>query len=116
MTDELDLDIQTCEACHSGSPVLSDNEVQRLHAQVPDWDIIDVDGIPRLSRTFQLKGWQGPVSLVNAVAQIADENDHHPRIVLDWGHVHVEWWTHAIKGLHKNDFVMAAKTDKIASH
>lgn len=115
MTDDLDLDIQVCEACHSDSPVLSDDKVKRLHAQVSDWHIIDVDGVPRLSRTFRLKGWQQPVNFVNAIARTADENDHHPRITLDWGQVQVEWWTHAIKGLHRNDFIMAAKTDKIAS-
>ncbi|MCO5216848.1 MAG: 4a-hydroxytetrahydrobiopterin dehydratase [Thermomicrobiales bacterium] len=115
MTDDLDLDIQVCEACHSGSPVLSDDEVRRLHAQIPDWHIIEVDGVLRLSRTFRLKGWKAPVAFVAELALVADENDHHPRITLDWGQVQVEWWTHAIKGLHRNDFIMAAKTDKIAS-
>lgn len=114
MTDDLDLDIQTCEACHSGSPKLSNEEIKHLHAHVPDWEIAEVEGVPRLTRTFRIKGWQEPVAFVAAVARVADENDHHPRITLDWGSVQIEWWTHAIKGLHQNDFIMAAKTDKIA--
>lgn len=114
MTEDLDLEIQVCEACHSGAPALQPDEIERLLPQVSDWEKLEIDGEPRLQRTFTFKGWLPAVQFVNAVAQAAEENDHHPRITLDWGKVRVEWWTHAIKGLHKNDFIMAAKTDRLA--
>lgn len=81
--------------------------------QIPDWERVDVKEVPRLRRTFTFDGWLPAVEFVNKVAQAAEKNDHHPLIRLEWGKVQVSWWTHKIKGLHKNDFIMAAKTDKI---
>lgn len=113
MTDDLDLALGYCDACHSGSPRVTDEEIARFHPQVPDWEIVTVDDVPRLVRTFRFKGWKPGVAFVAKLAALADETDHHPRITLDWGYVTVEWWTHAIGGLHKNDFIMAAKVDRL---
>lgn len=114
MTDnELDLTIMSCEACHSGAPKMTDDEISDLMAQVPEWERFDVKEVPRLRRTFKFDGWLPAVEFVNRIAETAEENDHHPQIKLEWGKVQVSWWTHKIKGLHKNDFIMAAKTDSI---
>jgi 4a-hydroxytetrahydrobiopterin dehydratase len=100
-----------CVACRGGDPQLTDSEIAELQPQVPDWQIIEVDGIKRLQRVFKLKNYAQALDLTNKIAAIAEGEDHHPLIVLEWGRVTVQWWTHVVKGLHKNDFIMAAKTD-----
>lgn len=114
MTDqEFDLSDFTCEACRAGAPKVTVHEVGALKEQVPEWDITEVKGVPRLRRSFDFEGWMPAVDFANKVAEIAETNDHHPLIKLEWGKVQVNWWTHKIGGLHKNDFIMAAKTDVI---
>jgi len=103
-----------CVACRGGEPTLTDAELAELHPQVSDWQVIEVDGIKRLQRVFKLKNFIEAVAFTNKVAMIAEKEDHHPLIVTEWGRVTVQWWTHKIKGLHKNDFIMAAKTDEVS--
>jgi len=102
-----------CVACRGGDPQLTENEIADLLPQVADWQIIEVDGIKRLQRVFKLKNYAQALEFTNKIANIAEEEDHHPLIILEWGRVTVQWWTHVVKGLHKNDFIMAAKTDEI---
>lgn len=108
-----ELSQQKCEACRSGDPMLTDAEVAELQPQVPDWEVVEVDGIARLQRVFKFKNYAQAVEFTNKIASIAEEEDHHPLIVLEWGKVTVQWWTHVVKGLHKNDFIMAARTDEL---
>jgi 4a-hydroxytetrahydrobiopterin dehydratase len=103
---------ERCEACHAGAPKVTDEEMKQLEPQIPDWEIVEIRDEPRLRRTFTFDGWSPAVAFTDAVAALAEQEDHHPRIVLEWGKVTVSWWTHAIKGLHRNDFIMAAKTDE----
>lgn len=77
------------------------------------WQLEQRDGVPRLRRTFTFKGFQRALDFTVAVGRIAEDQGHHPRIVTQWGSVTVEWWTHKIKGLHANDFIMAARTDEL---
>ncbi len=86
-----------------------------LLEQIPEWKIVDVNGVKHLKRVIKVKGWRPAVDLTNQIAALADETDHHPAILTEWGKVTVEWWTHAIKGLHRNDFIMAAKVDGLLS-
>jgi 4a-hydroxytetrahydrobiopterin dehydratase len=95
------------------SPSISETEVARLQSEIPEWSIIDVDGVPRLKRQFDFKNFVEALEFTNEVGEIAEEQGHHPVITLTWGKATVEWWTHAIEGLHKNDFIMAAKTDEL---
>ncbi len=104
---------QKCVACRGGDPKLTDAEVAELHPQVPEWQLVAQDEILRLQRVFKFKNYAQAVEFTNKVASIAEEEDHHPLIVLEWGRVTVQWWTHVVKGLHKNDFIMAAKIDEI---
>jgi 4a-hydroxytetrahydrobiopterin dehydratase len=101
-----------CEACQPGAPTVSDEEIEQLKPQIPDWEMTEVNGVPRLKRTYKVDGWMPAVQFTNAIAALAEESDHHPQIRLEWGKVTVSWWTHAIKGLHRNDFIMAARTDQ----
>ena len=102
-----------CIACRGGDPMLTDVEVAELHPQVSDWQILEEDNINRLQRIFKFKDYIEAVAFTNKVAMIAEKEDHHPLLIVEWGKVTVQWWTHVVKGLHKNDFIMAAKADGI---
>ena len=108
-----DLQEMTCEACRFDAPTVSDAEKVEFHKQVPDWEIVSVDDIERLRRVFKLKNYAESLAFTNRIAEMAEAEDHHPLIVLEWGQVTVEWWSHKIKGLHRNDFISAAKTDAL---
>ena len=104
-----------CVACRGGDPSLTEAEIAELLPQVPEWQTVAQDAILRLQRIFKFKNYAQSLDFTNKVAAIAEEEDHHPLITLEWGRVTVQWWTHVVKGLHKNDFIMAAKTDEILS-
>jgi 4a-hydroxytetrahydrobiopterin dehydratase len=108
-----DLASQKCVACRGGDPSLTDAEIAELMPNVPEWQLVVRDGIPQLQRIFKFKNYAQSLEFANKVAAIAEEQDHHPLIMLEWGRVTVQWWTHVVKGLHKNDFIMAAKTDEV---
>lgn len=102
-----------CTACRGGEPTLTDAEIANLHTQVPEWSVVERDGIKRLERAFRFKNFAEALAFTNPVAKTAEEEGHHPAILTEWGNVTVTWWTHKIKGLHQNDFIMAAKTDRV---
>ncbi|MGE5249552.1 MAG: 4a-hydroxytetrahydrobiopterin dehydratase [Bacteroidota bacterium] len=102
-----------CVACRGGEPTVTSEELREYLPQIPEWRVIEVDGVQRLERQFKFKDFAQALAFVNRVGSAAEEEDHHPRIVLEWGRVGVQWWTHVIKGLHRNDFIMAAKTDQL---
>ena len=109
-----DLVNQKCEACRADAPVVDESEEQVLLQQVPEWQVHAVDNIKRLSRTYKFKNFVTALEFTNAVGELAEAAGHHPAILTEWGRVTVSWWTHKIKGLHKNDFIMAARTDTIS--
>lgn len=102
-----------CIACRAGEPTLTDAEIEDLLPQVEGWQVKEVDGMKRLEKVFKLKNFAQALELTNKIGAIAEEEDHHPLIVTEHGRVTVNWWTHKIGGLHKNDFIMAAKSDEI---
>ncbi|MGQ0604882.1 MAG: 4a-hydroxytetrahydrobiopterin dehydratase [Anaerolineales bacterium] len=104
---------QKCVACRKDSPRVTEAEIAELKPQIPEWTLLERDGIPRLERVFKLASFAEAVAFTNKVAAIAEEEDHHPALLTEWGRVTVTWWTHKIRGLHRNDFIMAAKTDEI---
>lgn len=103
---------ERCEACQVDSPQVTADEERELKPQIPEWNVVEVNDVRRLRRTFKLDSWMPAVEFTNEVARLAEAEDHHPTILTAWGKVTVTWWTHAIKGLHRNDFIMAAKTDE----
>jgi 4a-hydroxytetrahydrobiopterin dehydratase len=103
-----------CVACRGGDPKLTDSEVSDLQKQIQGWQLKEIDGILRLEKVFKRKNFVEALEFANKIGVIAEEEDHHPLIILEWGRVTVQWWTHVVKGLHKNDFIMAAKTDELA--
>ena len=109
-----DLRHMKCEACARGAPRVTANETRTLHTQVPDWALVERDGIQRLERSFAFPDFGDALAFTNAVGELAEEEGHHPALLTEWGSVVVTWWTHKIRGLHQNDFIMAAKTDSLA--
>lgn len=102
-----------CVACRAGEPTVTDAEIAEYHPQVAEWQIVEHEGIQRLERVFKLKNFAEALAFTNRVGALAEEEGHHPALLTEWGRVRVTWWTHKIKGLHRNDFIMAAKTDRL---
>ena len=102
---------QHCEACNKDAPKVTSDEKQTLHKDIPDWKIVETDVEEQLHKVFKLKNSAQAQAFTNKVGDLAEAEDHHPAILLEYGKVTVSWWTHAIGGLHRNDFIMAAKTD-----
>ena len=108
-----DLSKQNCEACRADAPKISDDDLKMLMPNIPDWSIIVVSGVMQLSREFEFKNFEQAMAFSNRVGEIAEAEDHHPAILTEWGKVTVTWWSHKIKGLHRNDLIMAARTDEV---
>ena len=108
-----DLVKQKCEACRADAPRVTDDELPDLLKQIPDWQPITTGSVLKLNKVFNFKNYAEAISFTNKIAELAEEEDHHPAILLEWGKVEVTWWTHKIGGLHKNDFIAAAKTDQL---
>ena len=104
----------SCVACRRDAPRVQDDELQSLLEEVPEWRHEVRDGVSQLERDFRFANFVDALAFTNAVGALAEEQGHHPALLTEWGSVRVTWWTHKIKGLHRNDFVMAAKTDKLA--
>jgi 4a-hydroxytetrahydrobiopterin dehydratase len=102
-----------CEPCRGGMPPLSDGEIEQYYKQLQSWSVIEKDGIKRLEKSFKFKDFAEALAFTNSVGGIAEQEGHHPDILTEWGKVTVSWWTHKILGLHRNDFIMAAKTDEL---
>jgi 4a-hydroxytetrahydrobiopterin dehydratase len=104
-----------CTACRGDEPPLVDKEIEELLPQVLEWDLTERDGIKRLERHFKFRNFAKALAFTNKVGEAAEAEGHHPAILTEWGRVTVTWWTHKIRGLHQNDFIMAAKTDRLYS-
>jgi 4a-hydroxytetrahydrobiopterin dehydratase len=102
-----------CVAVSKGAPPATEQEIAEYREGVPEWDIVERGGVQQLERTFKFKDFVQALAFTNQVGAVAEEQDHHPSIVTEWGKVTVTWWTHAVDGLHQNDFVAAAKVDQL---
>jgi len=108
-----DLAAERCGSCRADAPRLEPAEIAVLAAEVPEWRVTERNGVPRLERTFPMPSYLAGLEFARRVGLLAEEADHHPAIVIEYGRVTVRWWTHAIRGLHRNDVVMAARTDRL---
>jgi len=104
---------QKCVACRRDAPTVTEEEIAELRPEVPEWDLVEVDGIKRLRRVFTFDDFAQALAFTDAVGAAAEAEAHHPALLTEWGRTTVTWWTHKIRGLHRNDFVMAAKTDEL---
>ncbi len=103
---------ETCVPCEGKISPISNAEISELMPQIPHWDLVNEDGEDRLKRSYNFSDFKSALAFTNLVGEEAEKAGHHPVLVTEWGKVTVIWWTHAINGLHRNDFVMAAKTDE----
>ena len=104
---------ENCVACRVGAPTITADEIAALQPQIPDWKLIERDGIPQLERVYAFRNFTQSLAFTNKIGALAEEEGHHPAILTEWVGVTVSWWTHKIRGLHRNDFIMAAKTDAL---
>lgn len=103
-----------CVACRADSPPATDADLAEWLPQLPNWQIVERDGVRQLERAFKFKNFVQALAFTNRVGELAEAEGHHPDMLTQWGRVTVWWSTHKIKNLHRNDFIMAAKTDDIA--
>ena len=102
-----------CVACRRDAPKVTDAEVEEYLPQTPEWEIVERENIKRLERVFKFNDFPQALSFTNKVGELAESEGHHPALLTEWGRVTVTWWTHKIRGLHRNDFIAAAKTDQL---
>ena len=109
----MELSKSSCEACREDAPTLKEKEIEGLLIKIPSWIIYEDDGIKKLVCSFAFSNYQQSVDFTSKIANLAEKEDHHPEILLEWGKVTVTWWSHKINGLHMNDFICASKTDDL---
>ena len=102
---------KVCEACRPDAPKVTDQELHTLLNEIPDWRTETIDCVKQLERQYGFKNFMEALDFTNRVGELAEQANHHPAILVEWGKVTVTWWTHKIGGLHHNDFIMAARTD-----
>ena len=108
-----DLNKMQCEACRADAPKVTDEQLRDLIYEIPDWTPVTDDNILKLQRIYVFSDFVEAMSFSNKVCDLAEAHDHHPAILTEWGKVTLTWWTHKIKGLHMNDFILAAKSDQL---
>ncbi len=101
-----------CVPCRGDAPPATDEEIAAYLPQIPEWSIVEREGIKRLERVYAFEDFVTALDFTDSVGELAELEGHHPAILTEWGRVTVTWWTHKIGGLHLNDFAMAAKTDE----
>jgi 4a-hydroxytetrahydrobiopterin dehydratase len=104
---------QHCEACRRDAPHATEAEIAEYLPQIPEWESIVEDGIKRLQRVYRFRNFTEALAFTVRVGELAESESHHPSLLTEWGRVRVTWYTTKIKDLHRNDFVMAAKTDQL---
>lgn len=108
-----ELTSEKCTACRRDSPRVTDRKIRELKPQIAECTLNERDGIPRLERAFRFANFAEALAFTNRVGALAEDERHHPDIPTEWGRVAVTLWTHKIQGLHRNDFIMAAKIDSL---
>jgi 4a-hydroxytetrahydrobiopterin dehydratase len=103
---------KTCTPCRGGVPPLTREEAEALHAQAPEWALLE--DAHRIERAFRFGNFREALTFVQRVGELAESEGHHPDVSFGWGYATVSLRTKKIKGLHENDFIMAAKIDRLA--
>ena len=105
-----DLASKTCVPCRGGVPALHGSQLHEYSHQLPQWTVVDEHHI---TRTFTFPDFKQALDFVNRAGGVAEEQGHHPDLLLTWGKVEVTLWTHKVNGLTESDFIMAAKIDSL---
>jgi 4a-hydroxytetrahydrobiopterin dehydratase len=99
-----------CVPCRGGVPPLKGNDLQQMLKNVPQWSVVNEH---HLTRAYKFPDFKQALDFVNKVGVLAEEQGHHPDILLAWGKAEITLWTHKIDGLTQSDFIMAAKIDRL---
>ncbi len=110
---ENDLAKEHCQKITASSKPLNEAESSNMVDQLAGWNVFYKDGEPRLEKAYDFENFEKALEFTDEIGELANIEDHHPAILTEYGKVTVDWWTHKIKGLHRNDFIMAAKTDDL---
>lgn len=102
-----------CEACRADAPKISAEEESSLLSEVPGWEVVEREGIRQLEKAFKFGNFRDAIAFANRVGDVAEAEGHHPALLVEWGKVTVTWWSHKIRGLHRNDFILAARTNEL---
>ncbi len=105
-----DLAERQCVPCRGGVPPMKGDEVEKLSAQLPEWEVVNEH---HLQKTYRFKNFAETLRFVNRVGELAEQQGHHPDICFGWAKAEITIWTHKIDGLTESDFVLAAKIDKL---
>ncbi len=109
----IELNKGACEPCRAGAPTLTDTEISGLKHQIPQWKVVEKNGVRRIERAYDFPDFVTAMTFAVQIGELAETEGHHPDLHVSWGKVVIETWTHKISGLHLNDFVLAAKIDEI---
>ena len=104
---------QSCSSCRKDTPGVEPAEQSGLLKELPQWTVVYDHELPKLTREFNFKDFKQALAFTNRVGEMAERENHHPAITTEWGKVTLYWWTHTIRGLHKNDFILAARSDEL---
>ena len=102
-----------CDACRSDATRVTEDEKHQFMKELPDWTVINEDGVEKLRRSFKFSNFVEALAFTNKVGDLAEEYGHHPDILTEWGKTTVTWWSHKIKGLHQLDFALSKKTQEL---
>lgn len=105
-----DLAAKTCVPCKGGVPPIKGPELKRISQEVPHWSVVNEHHIVR---SYKFPDFKQAIAFVNRVGDVAEQQGHHPDILLTWGKAEITLWTHKIDGLTESDFIMAAKIDQL---
>lgn len=109
----MNLVTKECEPCKKGAPKLSNERIKIYLYEVASWKVVSEDEELKPFKKFDFNNFEETMTFVNKVAATAQQNGHHPILLVEFRAVSIWWWTHKIRGLHENDFIMASKTDEI---
>ena len=104
---------ETCIPCTKNTSALDERKVSQLMSQAPGYELLEIEGEKRISKLYPFKNFKTALSFTQALGEISEEQNHHPQIILEWAKVRVTWWTHTLRGLDTNDFIMAFKTEEL---
>ena len=105
-----DLASRHCVPCHGGVPRLGGDEIENFAGQLRGWEVVEEH---HLRKRYTFPNFRGALAFVNRVAEVAEQEGHHPDVSFGWGYAHLKIWTHAIDGLSESDFILAARIDTL---
>ncbi|SDS63800.1 pterin-4-alpha-carbinolamine dehydratase [Halopseudomonas xinjiangensis] len=93
--------------------LLTRTEIDPLLADLPAWQLVEIDDVPRLTKSYAFSNFAEALAFTTQVGQLAEAENHHPALLTEWGKVTVSWWTHSLGGVQRNDLIMASRTDRL---